>query len=242
MATPLMNTVPVVNTTADAYFLVVGSGSMLSRPMNSYFGNPTGAPADTILYRLTDLLQGDETSTAPTVVLREKPANPVGQWLESTQDMLPEIEVTPLGAYARALDELKSNLGVTLTYVAKCLGLQRSAIYKWYEGRQPHASNRSRLKTINEFAAAWKAARLPSLRNYWDISIPGSRSTLGELLSAQTLDIVALRTAIDSITGNAAALPKAPRLGFPDRKPNPQKDREKLSALISQTSREDDEN
>jgi hypothetical protein len=155
--------------------------------------------------------------------------------------MLAEVAHAPPGTYARALDELKANLGVTLTYVAHCLAMQRSAVYRWYDGRNPHAANRARLETLREFANRWRAAQLPSLRNYWESVVPGTAATLGNLLSSQTLDIASLNAAIDRlITGPATMPPKPPQLGFPGRPRNRQKERERLSVLSPTTSREGD--
>ena len=238
MATPLINTVPMT-----AHVPVdLGSGSNSNASAQPDFGSPTGiAPRNHVYYLLTDLLHGHSSNSAPTALLREKSADPVGQWLYSTERMLLEVDGRPPASYARALEELKANMGVTLTYIARCLGMQRSAIYRWYEGRQPHAANRSRLETIREFAAAWRAAKQPSLRSYWDASVPGSNSTLGELLSSETLDVTALRGAIVGLIGGAPTIaPKAPRLGFPGRERNRLRDQDRLSVLIPPTSREDD--
>lgn len=240
MATPLINTLP-----ATTYmFTDVGSGSQPVAVSRFDFGSPTGvAQPDRVYYSLTDLLAGHSLNSVPVLTLRVKPTDVVGSWLASTEGMLLEPDASPPGTYARALDELKENLGVTLTYIARCLALQRSAIYRWYEGRHPHAANRSRLETLREFASAWRAAKLPSLRNYWETPVPGTAATLGQLLSSDALDITALRGAIDSlIAGTRAMPPKAPRLGFPGRKRDQQKDRARLSVLIPPTSHEDDEN
>lgn len=240
MATPLINTLP-----ATTYmFTDDGSGSQGVAALRFNLGSPTGvAQPGRVYYSLTDFLTGHSSNSAPVLTLREKPIDLVGSWLASTEDMLLEPDNKPPGTYARALDELKANLGVTLTYIARCLALQRSAIYRWYEGRHPHAANRSRLETVREFASAWRAAKLPSLRIYWDTSVPGTTATLGQLLSSNALDITALRRAIDSlVSGTGTMSPKAPRLGFPGRKRDRQKDRERLSVLIPPTSHEDDEN
>jgi hypothetical protein len=239
MATPLINTLPA----ATYMFTDNGSGSQAIAVLRCNLGAPTGvAQPGRVYYSLTDLLTGHSSNSAPVLTLRQKPVDLVGSWLASTADMLLETDSRPPGAYARALDELKADLGVTLTYIARCLALQRSAIYRWYEGRQPHAANRSRLETVREFASAWRSARLPSLRNYWDTPVAGTAATLGQLLSADALDITALRRAIDGLVSGTTAVPqKAPRLGFPGRKRDQQKDRERLSVLIPPTSHEGDE-
>jgi hypothetical protein len=174
-------------------------------------------------------------------MLREKAPDSIGTWLASTEGMLMESEWNPPGTYARALDELKDSLGVTLTYVARCLGMQRSAIYRWYDGRQPHAANRSRLKTLQEFSAAWQTARLPSLRNYWDTVVPGEGATLGQLLSADVLSINSLRDAINRLTTGGTMQPKRPKLGFPSSKRDRARERERLYQHIPPTSHEGDD-
>jgi hypothetical protein len=120
--------------------------------------------------------------------------------------------------------------------------MQRSAVYRWYDGRQPHATNRSRLKTLQEFSSAWRAARLPSLRIYWETLVPETGATLGQLLSADALEINALRDAIAGLTAGTGTMPpKRQQLGFPGRKRDRQKDRERLYDLVSPTSHEDDD-
>ena len=207
--------------------------------MHAGLGIPTAfAPPNRRYYTVSPSLRGGGSSSAPVDILPLKP-EPVGSWLAATQGMLPETDNSPPGTYARALNDLKANLGVTLTYIARCLGMQRSALYKWYEGRQPHAANRSRLNTVREFAAAWRAAQLPSLRLYWETPVPGSAATLGQLLSADALDVVALRHALNTLMRNTGAMPpKAPRLGFPARVRDAKRDRERLSVLVPSTSSE----
>ena len=137
------------------------------------------------------------------------------------------------------LDELKSALDVTLSYVARSLGLQRSAVYKWYQGSTPHAANRSRIEALREFARAWRMAHLPSLKSYWDVRVPGRQATLGDLLSGQELDLPFLRSVIRALAAVPAAA-RRPRLGFPERKRDRAKDREWLETSLPATSREDE--
>lgn len=235
---------PVTHTLRPSDYLAasVGSGSNGNASVHAGFGTPTamGRP-DLVYYPASRIVHGRSSSGSPVNLLQTRP-DPVGSWLASTAGILPETDNSPPGTYARALNDLKASLGVTLTYIAKSLGMQRSAVYKWYEGRQPHAANRSRLNTVSEFAASWRAARLPSLRNYWETPVPGTHSTLGQLLSAEALNVDALRHAIDTLVRNTAAMPpKAPRLGFPRRPHDRQADREHLSLFIPSTSSEGDD-
>lgn len=234
---------PLINTTTSRvhYPIAIGSGSMVRQLPQEPAARPTSfAAPDNVLYLLTGMLCGYSTGTAPQVRLRERPTDPIGTWLVSTDGMLTENARTPPGTYPRALEELKTNLGVTLTYVARCLSMQRSAIYRWYEGRNPHPANRARLQTLREFGNRWRAAELPSLRNYWESVVPGTEVTLGSLLSSQTLDIAALNAAIEQLIHRPATMPpKAPRLGFPGRPRNRHNERERLSTLSPTTSRED---
>lgn len=219
----------------------VGSGSAAAGITQFAFGEATRtAEPGYVYYSIADIAARHGLNSAPVVVLREKTADPIGTWLASTDGMLLEAERNPPGTYARALDELKESLGVTLTYVAQCLRMQRSAIYRWYDGRQPHAANRSRLKTLQEFSSAWSGARLPSLRNYWDTVIPEIGTTLGQVLSAEVLEINALRHAITRLT-TGGFQPKRPRLGFPGRRRNRSKDRDRLYDLAPPTSHEGDD-
>jgi hypothetical protein len=239
MASPLINTTPI-NT---HYPIAWGSGSLVTSPALEDLGSlTTFAPPHRILYLLTELLCGHTGNSSPELRLREKSADIVGSWLASTEGMVVEVTNIPPGTYARALDELKTNLGVTLTYIARCLAMQRSAIYRWYDGRNPHPANRARLETLREFAVRWSAAQLPSLRNYWESTVPGTTVTLGELLSSQTLEIATLNAALDSVMSHAGTMPpKTPRLGFPSRRRDRQKDRDRLSVLAPTTSHEDED-
>lgn len=142
--------------------------------------------------------------------------------------------------YGRILDELKSALDVTLSHVARCLRLQRSAVYKWYQGATPHAPNRSRIEAMREFAHAWRVAHLASLRTYWDVRVPGGQATLGEMLSGETLDVPVLRSAIRALATRPASV-QSSRLGFPNRKRDRAKDREWLETNLPSTSHEDEE-
>lgn len=233
---------PLINTTAPRvhYPIAVGSGSLVRQLTQDYPASPTSfAAPDNVLYLLTGMLYGCSTGSSPQVRLRERPADPIGTWLISTDGMLTERVRTPRGTYVRALEELKANLGVTLTYVAQCLAMQRSAIYRWYEGRNPHPANRARLETLSEFGNRWRAAGLGSLRSYWESVVPGTEVTLGNLLSSQTLDLSALNSAITLLIHRPESIqPKAPRLGFLGRTRNRRIERERLSTLSPTTSRE----
>jgi hypothetical protein len=230
-------------------FTEVGSGSSLGAVTQFVFGTATtAAESGRVHYAVQDLAKELSVSSAPHLVLVEKTRDPLGAWLASTEGMLVEGEWNPPGAYARALDEVKDHLGVTLTYIARCLRMQRSAVYRWYDGRQPHASNRSRLKTLQEFATVWHTARLPSLRNYWDTPVTdqaaaaGRGATLGQLLSAEVLNINSLRDAIARLTSGAAPLqPTRPKLGFPGRKRDRERDRQRFYDLVPPTSHEGDD-
>jgi hypothetical protein len=219
----------------------VGSGSRAAGITQFAFGTATtAAEPGRVYYSITDVPAGHGLNSVPVVVLRERVRDPIGAWLASTEGMLLEADRSPPGTYARALDELKKDLGVTLTYVAQCLRMQRSAVYRWYDGRQPHATNRSRLRSLQEFSSAWRAARLPSLRNYWETVVPEIGATVGDILSAVVLEINALLHAITHLTADTVP-PKRPRLGFPGRKRDRQKERERLYDLVPPTSHEDDD-
>jgi hypothetical protein len=219
----------------------VGSGSPAAGITQFAFGTATTtAEPGRVYYSMTDFPAGHGLNSVPVVVLRERARDPIGTWLASTEGMLLEADRSPPGTYARALDELKRDLGVTLTYVAQCLRMQRSAVYRWYDGRQPHATNRSRLRTLQEFSSAWRAARLPSLRNYWETVVPEIGATVGQILSAEVLEINAFRHAITHLTAGTVP-PKRPRLGFPGRKRDRQKERERLHDLAPPTSHEGDD-
>lgn len=228
----------------NTYMLIsadVGSGSTVRLPHYAFGKATAAADPGFAYYAMSDFLSEHSHSSVPVLTLRET-SSPVGSWLASMEGVLAEVDSTPPGVYARALDQLKEDLGVTLTYVARCLGMQRSAVYRWYDkGRQPHAGNRSRLKTLQEFASAWRAARLPSLRTYWDTQIPDEDATLGQLLSADTVNINSLRAGITRIAAGAGkTAPTRPRLGFPGRKRDRVRERDRLNEIIPSTSHESD--
>jgi hypothetical protein len=210
----------------------VGSGSPAAGITQFAFGTATTtAEPGHVYYSITGIPAGRGLSSVPVVVLRKRAQDPIGSWLASTEGMLLEADRSPPGTYARALDELKKDLGITLTYVAQCLRMRRSAVYRWYDGRQPHATNRSRLRTLQEFSSGWRAAKLPSLRNYWETLVPEIGATIGQILSAEVLEINALRHVISHLTAGTVP-PKRLRLGFSDRKRDRRKDRERLYDLV----------
>jgi transcriptional regulator with XRE-family HTH domain len=236
METLLINTIP-----STQYLYTSGGSGSSSVPNPSVeVGNATAAAdPNQLRYDLAGLLPGRITGTVATVIWRASPSDLVGAWLEGASDCAVEATNVPSGAYARALDEIRSDLGITLTYVAHCLGMQRSAVYRWYEGALPHPANRTRLKTLQEFARVWKAANLPSLRTYWESEVPATGKTLGQLLSASALDIAALRAAVEALVAGAKLIqPKSARLGFRDRARNRQKERERLRELAPEASHE----
>ncbi len=99
-----------------------------------------------------------------------------------------------------ALDRVTDRLGITMSQVASALRLTRPTLYRWYEGRQPHASNQARLAALEEFADAWHAARLPAIRHHWTRRIPDLAQTLGELLTQDRLTAAQLRKALPAIS------------------------------------------
>ena len=163
----------------------------------------------------------------------------IGDWFLNLPASLVTIADKHSSEYAKAVDQLKSELNVSLSFIARCLGVRRSALYKWYEGSIPQGANRSRLNTISEFSEVWREANLPSLRNYWELRMPGTSSTIGEILSSSVLDVNLLRTILEFVMHHSKSRSiRGRRFGFPNRKRNLQRDQERLSVISSPISRE----
>ena len=110
------------------------------------------------------------------------------------------------------LDELKSTLDVTLSYVARSLGLQRSAVYKWYQGSTPWRTARALKRSDARGLAHGAPAVAQELLGRQGA---GQAGDLGDLLSGQELDLPFLRSVIRALAAVPQAAARRPRLGFP---------------------------
>jgi transcriptional regulator with XRE-family HTH domain len=96
----------------------------------------------------------------------------------------------------QALDKIQSQLGLTKSHLARTLQVERPTIYQWKRGSQPRQESAQRIAALAGFADEWKAAGLGSARASWNMKPIGEIRTLGELLTAPSLDAAALTLAV----------------------------------------------
>jgi transcriptional regulator with XRE-family HTH domain len=118
------------------------------------------------------------------------------------------------------VDRIREQLGVTMTQLAAALLLQRATLYRWYQGRQPHPGNETRVAAFESLSEAWSAQQLPPLRKFWDARIPALNLKVCDVLCDPLRDANALIASlphIRSVTQSSPTLdpyiPKARRTG-----------------------------
>lgn len=195
----------------------VGSGSGLFWPWAPMQTLERAAPptgGDYYAMRLRDAGRFAGTGSVVRLTVSSRPTDFSGvSWLE--EPFFPSTAATPASSIGQVLDEICAHLGITMSQLAAALRLTRPTLYRWYEGRQPHAGNKARLAALEEFARGWQRAGLPAARQHWARGIPALGQTLGEFLTGETLAAPTLFGALPHITqavqGRPAIEPLPPR-------------------------------
>jgi predicted transcriptional regulator len=107
-------------------------------------------------------------------------------------DAMPIGEMMVASTTATMLSALERLFGDSATDMAKMLRVSRPMVYHYREGMEPSVENRRRLQTLAMLANDWGAMVSQPLRGALKAKQPEGL-TLLELLSAQELDVVALR-------------------------------------------------
>lgn len=126
---------------------------------------------------------------------------PFKQWrmqLQPTADSPHRENDQSASLVTRSLETLESQLQLTRSQLASALQVERATLYQWFRGVQPRSRARDRIVALEHFAREWVAAGLGSARASWHMRTPGDAMsrTLGEMLSAEHLNMEALRVLI----------------------------------------------
>jgi hypothetical protein len=107
------------------------------------------------------------------------------------------------GALARnRVIDIKKNLQITTTDLARFLLVERPSVYQWLAGTQPRQKNLERINALGELASNWSARGLGSIRPYLKHRVGDTDTQLEGLLEQQPLPELALRSAFDRLTIN----------------------------------------
>ena len=89
----------------------------------------------------------------------------------STKKHYADVEVADITG---KLDEIKTNLSLSVTQLADFIGVTRKTIYDWHDGVAPRASNYSRIETIISVIESFsQKVDLKKLKNVWNIPFNG---------------------------------------------------------------------
>ena len=110
--------------------------------------------------------------------------------------VFPVVQQATIGS---RIDRIREQLGITMTQLAASLQLQRATLYKWYQGRQPHPGNETRVATLESFGEQWSVQKLPPLRKFWDSHIPALNLKVREVLCDPLRDATALLASLPNI-------------------------------------------
>ena len=96
------------------------------------------------------------------------------------------------------LNEVRNRLSLNMKQLATAMQVGRPALYRWFDGASPHESNLQRLKLLYDIATEWtQLSQEPVGKN---LIIPiGGKESLASMLSASTLDLPRIRTAMRTI-------------------------------------------
>jgi hypothetical protein len=115
------------------------------------------------------------------------------------------------------LDQIKSQLDVSVTQLAELFSVTRKTVYDWYEGQSPRNAKSDRIQALVDALDQRRNIDLKRLKAFWNIALPdGSfRATLqNDTLSG--LDLTAALTAkLDELSAEMAAMARVPRRGAP---------------------------
>lgn len=156
---------------ASAYFLLLSSASEASSPHSSLIRGLLDAIARSP--NLQDAIYAALTDIAAAPESRT--AEPL--WLERLQ-------------------KIESVMGLTRSQLAQALLVERATLYQWFRGAQPRPRTLARIDELSRVARAWQAAGLGSARGLWYLRPPQGQRSLGELLSADSLDLAQLHALI----------------------------------------------
>jgi hypothetical protein len=127
----------------------------------------------------------------------------------ATVEDLSRHGIVPMPTVAEMLGAIKHHLWLTLVDIARVLRVQRPTVYAWLDGtQQPRNGNAQRLSAIFRVAensreiAHASAARLGTTE----------RTSLLELLTADTIDEAMCRTLLERVTARGAAPVSRPQL------------------------------
>jgi transcriptional regulator with XRE-family HTH domain len=193
----------------------VGSGTTSGGIFAAYYedAQQTGRTARAFLtVAIAGLIATGATSTATS------PGSLACNRAPQLFDIGPEVANSENNLTTRALNEIKQKLRLTVAHLARALRVERPTVYQWLQGSQPRTVNAARIAALSNFAEQWRAAGLGSARASWEMRPTGTQQSLGELLTADSLDADALQALVKAMSRAPASLErvKPPRVfGFP---------------------------
>ena len=104
--------------------------------------------------------------------------------------------VAPLSAteMARGLREA----GLPVSGLAEIMGVERKTVYAWLDGSDARNAKLGRLETLHDLLGGEQPGALKLFHRHWDRPLERS-ATLHELLTAEAIDVVRVRAALDAL-------------------------------------------
>ena len=99
---------------------------------------------------------------------------------------------------ARALKEA----GMPISGLADMMGVERKTVYAWLDGTDARSANLGRLETLYGLLGREEPGLLRFIHRQWDRVLDGG-VTLHSLLTAEPIDVVGVRTALDALRPGA---------------------------------------
>ncbi len=94
------------------------------------------------------------------------------------------------------MDEIKTDLTLSITQLAELFGVTRKTVYDWYEGTTPRHGITSRMNILVDALKSMPSeVDLPRLKTVWNI--PVSEKSFRSIFSDEILDELSFRTTID---------------------------------------------
>lgn len=117
-----------------------------------------------------------------------------------------DVEQEPV--WQRQLTNIKNDLQITVTDLARFLLVERPSVYQWFADTEPRQRNLTRISDLEELASTWSNLGLGSIRAHLASRTEDFTDSLDELLVLQPLPLDTIRQRFADIS-NTMPRPQA---------------------------------
>ena len=112
---------------------------------------------------------------------------PTGMWHPIADFIQPSPPDDTVSIWQRQLMQIKHNMQITTTDLARFLLVERPSVYQWFAGTVPRKRNLIRINALADLASDWASLDLGPIRPYLDYLTANGECTISELLAQQPI-------------------------------------------------------